>query len=408
MLSHYSLFSNILLFIQASQKELDGRTTFKFTRSLATQFKIDQSNINEESVKDFIQGCCASLDSAQDLTADDTEFTQGVLSLYHLVRFSISSSGDDSETCVMLLKTFLSCLRKLNKSLNDVESIAANFFVQVWNFANKVNSEQSFVYKDMALTIFVHAGSTYWNRLIDKLNGTVQESISASFQMTRSVFDEFVLYWDSHTELGSHGVTSLLQVWTFVVMSSKSSNQHQDRTTKLRLLHDKIQESKEVSWLIDLVLSLFGASDKEIEISSKKVVDCLARNLEIVLVRIVFLALNATSLAPNQCTETKSNWKNQFTSIVSLLLHFSEQIDQFEAVVEEMQMKPVALSMKCLIRACSISNQLLKLDPSMLCMCLSVFDSCDNFHKQGMNGHLKDMSNFNSFLSSAGKLSLLA
>lgn len=363
--------------------------------------KIDSNNQNEDSVEELIQDCCAILDLSLDLTADAAEFTQGVLSLYHLVRFSISV--EQPEISIMLSKTFLTCLRKMDKSIKDIESIAANFFVQVWNFANKVKSDLTNIYRSVALTILVHGGNTYWNRVIDKMVSAVQEASESSFVLVGSVFDEFIYYCSTHSCSGSQCIKSLVQVWIYVVMLSKPSNQHEDRTSKLRLITQDIQNSKQLLWLVELVLSLFGTSEKEIDTSSKKLNDCFTQDMEVILVRIVILSLNITGTAQSQLNDAKSDRKNQFISTVSILLHFSEEIEHFAAITEEMQMKPISLKAKCLTRACSLSYQLLKIDPSKMCICQTVFNHVDNFQKQGINGK-KDISTFCSFLSAAGKV----
>ena len=111
MLFGFQFLSYTLFFFspQEYQRDIDGRTTFKLLRSLAAQLKINSSyKEDEDCVNEFVQACCATLGQSQDLTADDTEFTQGVLSLYHLVTLSLSSP-DKSDICVLLSKTILVC-----------------------------------------------------------------------------------------------------------------------------------------------------------------------------------------------------------------------------------------------------------------------------------------------------------
>ncbi len=350
-----------------------------------------------------MQECCAILDCSQDFTAEDAEFTQGVLSLYHLVTLLLTSE-ENSEICVMLSKTFLSCIRKFDKTLKDVESIVANFFAQMWSVANKVNSELAFIYRSLSLVISVHSGSNYWNRVIDKLIVAVQETSSASFKLAGSVFDEFLLYFSNHTVKGSHGVSSLLQVWTHLVFHSSSSNQHEDRTTKLKSKAKDIQESKQVTWLIDLVLNLFKSNDKEIDMSSKNWKHFLTKDFEVVMVRIVILALNYSGVALSQSAETKWDRKNQMASTINILLHFCQEVDRLGAVAEaNMQIDPTNLRIRCLSRACSISFHLVKLDLSKIDLCKTVFHHVDQLYTQGIKDQGKGSSNIISIAGDATK-----
>ncbi len=103
-------------------------------------------------------------------------------------------------------------------------------------------SELGFSYRSVALLILVHGGSTHWNRLIEKLITDVQEPYNTSFQLAESIFDELLSYCNNLKLKESYCVSSLLQVWTCLVLSSKSSNQHHDRTSKLKLFAMEIQE----------------------------------------------------------------------------------------------------------------------------------------------------------------------
>ena len=352
-------------------------------------------------MKEFMQECCSILALSQDLPDEDAEFTQGVLSLYHLVTLLIASA-DNSEICVTLSKTFLSCIRKFNKTLKDVESIVANFFSQMWSVANKVNSGLSFLYRSMALVILVHSGSTYWNRVIDKLIVAVQEVSSASFTLAGSVFDEFLLYFSNHTVQGSQGLSSLFQVWIHLVLLSNPSTQHEDHTVKLKLKAKDIQESKQVTWLIDLVLTLFKTNDNEIDESLKKWKKILTKDFEIVLVRIVILALNHSGLALSQSAETKWDKKNQMASTVHILLHFCQEVDHLGPIAEaNMQLDPINLRLRCISRCCSIIFHLLKLEPSKIDLCQTVFLHVDQLYKEGVKDFGKGSS---TILPTAGNV----
>lgn len=383
-------------FAQTCGTEIDGRTTLKLLRSLVTQLKINSGNKDEESVQEFVHICCATLDNSRDLMVDDAEFTQGILSLYHLVVLYINSL-DDSEIFLRLSKTILGCLRKINKTIKDVESIAANFFAQVWNNANKVTSEQCFSYRSVALSVLVHGGNTYWNRVIDKMMFAVQESSNASLQLARCVFDEFLLYFNNRLIKGSHYATSLLQIWAQVVLLSSSTQQYEDPTFKLKLLAQEIQENKQIYSIIDLVLNLFGANNgDQVDMFSMNWNHFLNKDYQIILVRIVILALGYPN--SSQSADTKWERKNQIISVVNLLLYFYQEGDQLGPIIEaNLQMDATNLRHKCLFRACTISNHLLKLDPSKIANCQSVMHHVDHCIQQ-----LKDVDNKSNLFYSAG------
>lgn len=357
-------------------------------------------NKSDESVKDFIEECCSTLRISQDLTVDDTEFTQGVLSLYHLLTLS-ASCQEPSEICITLAKTFLSCVEKSDKTLKDVESIAANFFAQVWNIANKVKSCLSMSYRSLALIILVHGGSTYWSRVIDKLIFAVQEPTSASFNLAGAVFDEFLLYCNSHKVQELQCVSALLQVWAHLVLLSNSSkNRHEDHTSRLNAFSKGIQEFKQVNSLIELVMNLFGES--ETDVSSKQWADFLSKDFEVVFVRVVVLTLNFSGVALSQSSESKWERQNQISSAINVLLCFDKEVERFGPVAEmHMQMDPTNLRIRCIARACSVSYHLLKLNPTKISVCQTVFLRADNLQKLGIKfkDQGKTMSNF---LSSAG------
>jgi hypothetical protein len=255
----------------------------------------------------------------------------------------------------------------------------------------------------VALLILVHGGNTFWNRLIEKLTIVVQETTNTSFQLTGSVFDEVLLYCNNHKVKGSYCVSSLLQVWTHLVLLSNSSNHHQDRTSKLKKLASEIQENDQAFSLIDLVLKLFGSSDdaEEVDFSSKKWNNFLINDFEIAFVRITILSLNYLNVVLSHSAEAKWDRKNQMISMINLLLYFCQEGDRLGSIVEaNMQMDPINLRIKCLMRACSVSFNLLKLDFSKIFLCQSVFHYIDKFQKQGI---VEQNKSSGSYLSSAGK-----
>ncbi|XP_057379312.1 uncharacterized protein LOC130701372 [Daphnia carinata] len=389
------LFDKATTLLKTYQTDVDGRITFKLLRSLVTQLKINSGSKDEDSVREFVQICCAILDCSQDFTAEDAEFTQGVLSLYHLVTLYISTF-DKSDICVMLSKTILGCLRKVSKTLKDVESIAANFFAQVWNVANKVSDELCLSYRSLALTVLVHGGSSYWNRVIDKLVVVVQEPSSGSFQLTGCVFDEFVLYFNNHVVKGSQCITPLLQVWAHLVLLSSPTHHHEDRTQKLKLLAKEIQESKQIYGIIDLVLNLFGPNDgDQVDMFSANWANFVTKDYQIILVRIIVLALGYSNGVSNQSVETKWERKKQIVSVINLLLYFYQEGDRLGSVIEaNLHMDPTNLRNKCLSRACSISYHLLKLDPSKIVDCQTVIHYVDQFINQETVDEKKKINQF--------------
>lgn len=338
-----------------------------------------------------MEACCEILFSSQDLATDDSEFTQGILALHHLVTPFVSS-GDKSGTCQLLAKTFLFCIRKMKRSIKDVESIVASFFAQIWNFANKVSSDSSFLYRSAALTILVHGGSIYRGRLVEKLVVAVQDLTDTSLQVAESVFEELVFYHDSHSIQGSQETLNMLLVWAHIVHLSNPFDLQENRTSKLKSLAKDTKDSKTIDWLIDLVLCLFGVVEKEMMFSSKKLNELLTKeSVNNVFVRIVLLALNSSKIA-NQLSaaETKNVRPIQMISILSLFLYFAEQIDLFESIVSgQMQMDVAVVQTKCLSRACSMTFHLLKNDPSNIVLSDSIFASIDQLLNKSARNHSK-------------------
>lgn len=376
-------------------RKVDSRISFKLIRCLARTQTIKHFTTEEEPyVIQFLKENCTILQSTNNLCEDDTELiTQGVLSLYHLVIPSVHSAQKFS-TSILLSDTLHSCLRRLKKSTKDIESIAANFYKQLWHAANANKSaknkgneskeasefaEKSILqFKKVALEILVHGGSSYWNHVVDKLVLCLQESSSSYLHVARSIFEEFSLYGSNHSTQDTVIVTFLLQVWTQMLFHSPAPSQHKEQTAKLKLLAKTSQEPKQISCLMNVVLALVGVSDEDVNIYLSKLKGCVVKDLEIALVRTALVALSSTSGSRSQTYEVKKERIQQLSSTTSLLLWFSQELDSFKSVVEvQMQMDLVGLKLGVLSRAGSLGYQLMKLDGTKFELCETYFRAVD-------------------------------
>lgn len=354
---------------------------------------------NRGSLGAYLQGCCSILEQSKNPAYEETEFTQGVLSLYHLITRFISS-GEAAETIILLSQTMLCCLKKFTKSAKDVESIAANSFVQVWNAANKVEGQLPHTYRIVALSILVHGGSNYWNRVMDKLVCVTQEPSTQALQLAESVFDELVFYCESHNCQSAAAASALLQAWMQVVNASNNALQYQKRTSTLKAMLQDLHEWNQVDWMMELVINVFGTNDAEFQVAAKWIKGPLSNELEVVLVRMVQLILSHSSNMISQLGESKRTQKHQVATVVSLLLLFSEKLDELSAAIEvQMQLDPLSLKSRCLTRAGSLCCHLLKMDPSRLTLTQTLFQQSDQLLKQGMKDQSKTIT---AFLSSIG------
>ncbi len=302
---------------------------------------------------------------------------------------------------MLLSQTLLSCLQKFSKHFKDVESIAANSFVHVWNAANKVEEQFSLSYRTLALAILVHGGSNYWNRVMDKLLSMTQEASTSALQLADAAFDEIVLYCNNHQCYTLAAASLLLQIWTQIVfLSSSSSTHHAKRTSTLKSTFSVLPERKQIEWLMELVLTIFGINVKEFEVSSKHFDGSLPKELEIVIVRIGQMTLSHSSTVIAQLGDKKGVRKYQIATIIGFLLLLSEHVDQLSTIVEaQMQLDPLTLKMKCLTRTGSLCSHLLKVDSSRLDLCKALLDQSDQLLRQNPKDSNKAI---NSFLQSIG------
>lgn len=64
---------------------------------------------------------------------------QGLLALYHLAAHFLDKSAECGAVVERLSSTVLRCLRGARRNVRDVESIAGNFYLNLWNAATKAN-----------------------------------------------------------------------------------------------------------------------------------------------------------------------------------------------------------------------------------------------------------------------------
>lgn len=394
--------------LQLNEAEVGNQMAFKLLRYLASQLKSKATEEDQESINSFLQICCSILRKSQDPASDEKEFTQGVLSFYHLVNYCVNMA-DSPETVLLLSRTLLSCLQKFSKSSKDVESIAANSFTPVWSASSKMEDKQLCLsYQIVALSNLVHGGCNYWKRLMDRLMYATQDASPQSLQLAKAVFDELVSYCNNHKNRDLVAASTLLQVWAQIVNSSNSPEQHEKRGNTLKLMVKELPERKEINWLMELIVNVFGADDdNKFEVSAKQIGDPLAKELEIAFVRIVQMILYRSSSLMSQASDSKSAVrKNHISTVIGLLLLFVEMLGQLESVVEtQLQLDPINLKLKCLQRVGTLCCSLFKVDPSRLDFSQTLFQLSDQLLWQ----NLKDQSKaVNTFLSSIGNVSCIS
>ena len=399
-----NVFSIVILSMQVHELDIGSEMAFKLLRCLAPQLKAKFPKEDQDCIKLFLLVCCSALKKAQDFATDEKEFIQGVLSLYHLVNYTVNLS-DCSETVLLLSQTLLCCLQKFSKTCKDVESIAANSFTPVWSAASKMQDSQklSYSYRLAALSNLVHGGSNYWHRLVEKLMYATQETSLHALQLAEAVFDEFVFYTELHNCRDLVAVSTLLQIWMLIIVNSSStcaSIQHEKRNHTMKMMIKPLAERKQIVWLMELVLNIFGTDDNKFEVSSKQLGEPLAKDLEISLVRIVQMTLYRSNAFMNPADSKTTVRKNRLSTAISLLLFFVEIFSSLTSVVEvKLQLEPFSFKTKCLQRAGNLCCYLLRADPSRLDLSHTLFQLTDQLLWQNLQNQSRAV---NTFLSSLG------
>ena len=201
-----------------------------------------------EKVEELAKTCCQIVMKCPNVGVDDAEFTQGVLSMYHLFTHFLNLENSYYNIGLLLLKTTSTCLQLKNNHLKDVESIVANLFSKVWNLSSdKLEDHEMSSFRQAALALLIHLGSRlFWNRTIDKIFAINQEPSSTSCHLSEAAFDALVTYYENHSEDIHEIVPYLLQIWTQLVQLSTSPNQHKDHTSKLAALALLTKEPKQI------------------------------------------------------------------------------------------------------------------------------------------------------------------
>ena len=82
-------------------------------RSLVSQLKNPSTKENEmEKVEELAKTCCQIVMKCPNVDVDETEFTQGVLSMYHLFTHFLNLENSYYNIGLLLLKTTTTCLEK--------------------------------------------------------------------------------------------------------------------------------------------------------------------------------------------------------------------------------------------------------------------------------------------------------
>ena len=317
-----------------------------------------------EHIQEFLTICCNILQESSDLAADETEFVQGVLGLFHLMVFSIDYPG----TTLLISKTILHCLRQFGKSVKEVESIAANYYNHLWNSSRKVESKHTQTYQSYSLQIFVHGDTTNWNRIADKLISTTHEVSTFSLQLTEEVFEEFSTLFKQRKCYGLLPASILLQIWTRLVFQAKLKSHYEDQIPVIKGILKDVGQWKQFKNIIDVVLNVAGVQSKNINVTWGS----CGNELDIVLVRIVNLALHYGNAIIRK--SVKTNNCNQISSIQQILILFYERIDSLKHVIEN-RLKPdeVQLKIICITQALALHVCLLEDNSSHLDQCADLF-----------------------------------
>lgn len=379
---------------------LDGRASFKLLRSLATQLKQNSMCNEPEIISEFLHICCDIIDHASDLLNDDSEFTQGVLSIHYLANLPLNCQR--SSNISKLSTSLLLCLRKMNKSIRDVESIAANFFSNLWNLSNKTDESLNTLYKKLSLAILVHGGATYWNRVVEKLNSAVQDPSESSVEITSYVFLEFINYQKIHTEdLEVTWTSSLMQAWVLLMFLSKSCSDHQKCTGMLWQVIKGIEGEEELIWLIKLLLNFFESlHGARTTFSIETQPRTLCKEVQTVFLRTAVLTINRAATMLKQTQEWIKSHKTGLLAIMDLLLFFGGELHKYQGFIETLLQTDVqSLRLKCITRASFIVNHLVKVDASCIDRCSEIFLQMDDVISSQQE-NLKSLQSFISVLGS--------
>ena len=338
-------------------------------RSLYSQLKVSSTKEENETeaLEALIQTCCQIISKCPNITADEAEFTQGANAIYHLFVHFMKSSSSFYVIGLLLSKTMSTCLQKLRKHTKEVETIALSLFSKVWNFAKEIVTEKELLsFRQTGLSILIHMGSRlYWNQTIDRLVAINQDPSASTFSLTEAAFDALLLYLQQHNyEDIDEIVPYLLQIWIQLVHSSSSSTQYSSHTEKLTKIAQDTVEPKQIKYLMNVVLNVFGSEENTFEVYIKEVIGkSLLKELEVVLVRIIILALNlCAEKFRGKSVDIQWSGKHQLVTLIQLFLLFLEQADKLKAAESLTNMDPHTLKNRCMTRAASLSHYLLKVD----------------------------------------------
>lgn len=291
-----------------------------------------------------------------------TEFVQGLLGLFHLTAHFLDKLND-IDLVIQLSQAMLHCLEKFCRYLKDVEAIAGNFYLNLWNMANKISSAPDHRLRSFSLRILIHSGVQNWTRVIDRILSATVDRSKTSVHLVEEVLDHFMMF-TCHRP-GDHEMqqmSALLSLWAHLL--SFSDHQRQDgRTRRLIQLASKTSKSEQLLMLVEIVLNVVGATEVDLSKKWNQVKCFLLEQMQLFFMIMAQLALHCSSMFVNQ---TKGSCNScQIATVYLVLAYFVENIDVVKGVVEShIQTDAKKLKLKFLPRTISVCVVLLKSDPS--------------------------------------------
>ena len=298
-----------------------------------------------------------------------TEFVQGLLGLFHITAHFSDMPKVDTDLVIQLSQAMLHCLEKFRERLREVEAIAGNFFLNLWNLANKTSTcSPDHTLRSFSLRILIHSGTQHWTKMIDRMLMVTANRADASIQLVEEVLDHFMICISQRP--GDHEtlqMSILLSLW--VLLLNISDHQRQDgRTRRLVQLASKTgQKSEQYLMSIDIVLSVVGAKEALADVDTKwpQLKDFLFKEMQLLFVIMAQLALHCSSRFINQSMKSSQLNSSQISAVYLVMSSFVENIDAMKVVIEShFQTDAKKMKMRFLPRTASVCCFMLKMDPS--------------------------------------------
>ena len=340
---------------------MDGRTVFKLLRTLSNQQKQGIAPEFTELAKLFVTASCDIVIKDAYVVSEESELVRGLVAMFHITAYYLDKCTDFS--MVMKLSfTMMYCLQQFKKSLKEVESVASNFYLNLWNASSKMGNKSN-TCRSLSLRILVHGGSSHWSRLADKLRTATSDKTASSVCLAEEVLDEFMNFIQHHPR-DDHllQISILLQIWTHILYISEPQLQ-QERTKKLEELSSKLKNSDQFLAVIRIVLSVVGMnSQNNLQDNWNKIQPLFVEHLQPLFVCIAFLALRYCYVISNQPVENCN--AAQANAVYLVMAQFHDNLELLRNTIEQRQMDIRKLRAQFLPRIFSVSACLLKIDPS--------------------------------------------